>query len=139
MARELMLQSGQHGIVVSVPVIAEEVHIADAGIESGALHRSDGVFVEVEIGMTRQACLIAQGRYKLVAQVVLRVQREMLGIHRGKIRGEGSHPNLTSRWQSVRAKADDRIRVRRVAEERLRIARNRIDHTGIRRSRRSKA
>src|ERR1700722_2892766 len=131
-----MLQTGKHGMVVSVCVIAEKVDVADAGIESKTLYRGDGILFVLEIGMTRKASLISQGHYKLVAQVVLRVQRVVLGIHGGKIRGIGGDANLTGSWQTVRAKTNDRIRVRGIAEERLRIARNCVDNTRIWGSRR---
>src|SRR6266404_5854815 len=106
-----MLQFGEHGVVVGAAVGVPEVGTTtrDLRIQSQARGRGNGVRALVEKDVARQASLISQRRHILVTQIVLHIKRIVMGTHGGKGAGEDLDADRTSCWQSIRAKARNRV------------------------------
>ncbi len=93
LARELMLQFGEHSVVVSVAVHAPVVAATDLRIQGVPQGRRSSVRVLVEIDVTGQAPLIPQRRYELMPQIVLHIRRVVVDTHSGQSGGEDAHVN----------------------------------------------
>ena len=130
--RELMFYFSEHRIVVTSTGDAPEIPAAYLRVEGETLGCRDGKRVLMEEGVTRQAPLVSQGRYELVAQIVLGIQRVVMNAQGRQRAGEDAEGNLTGCWEPIRAKARNRVRVRWITVQAMRIRREGIDNAAVR-------
>ena len=77
-------------VVVRGAVAVVEVHQVDKGVESNTLRHGSDVGVGLQDVVVPQVGRVPKGSYELIAEVVLGIEREVLGISRGQVRRKGS-------------------------------------------------
>src|SRR5579859_1245881 len=114
LAGEPMVQFSEHSIVVSAAIHAPVVAAADLRVQVEAARSGDGIRVRVEVGITRQAALISQRRHEVMTQIVLGIQRIVMGTHGRQVRGEDADIDGAGGGQSIRAKGQNRVGIHRI-------------------------
>ena len=89
------------------------------GLRGKALSHGGDVGVGLDDGVMRDAARVADGGDELIAEVVLGIEREVLGVGGGQVGGIGGEADASADGQIGAVEGGDGVRVCRKAEERV--------------------